>query len=371
MMTDADVLVVGAGPVGLATAIEARLAGLRVTVVEPREGPIDKACGEGLMPGAVVALERLGVRVEGYDIAGIAYVSGPDRAEHRFRTGSGRGVRRTALQPALAVRAAQLGVRRVVGRVVAVEQTGRQTDRQTDGARVGRPRAGVRATVRVTAQGATAALTLTADWLVACDGLHSGIRRMTGLAVDMTQATRARFGLRRHFAMAPWSDVIEVHWTSDAEIYVTPLGPELVGVAVLGRRGVDFAQTVAASPEMSGRLDGAAAAGTLRGAGPLLQRTRRRSNGRVLLAGDASGYVDALTGEGLRVGFGQARAAVRSILADDADGYELAWTEGTRDSRLMTTGLLAAAHSPLRSRIVSTSVRHPRVFGAAVERLAR
>jgi len=353
MMTDADVLVVGAGPVGLATAIEARLAGLRVTVIEPREGPIDKACGEGLMPGAVVALARLGVSVDGHDIAGIAYVSGADRVEHLFRTGHGRGVRRTALQPALAARAAQLGVHRVVGRVTAVEQ----------------PAGAV--TAIVSRAGAEGAFTLTADWLVACDGLHSGIRRMSGLGLDTSQRSRARFGLRRHFAVAPWSDMVEVHWAPDAEIYVTPLGPGLVGVAVLGHRGVDFANTIAQSPEMRARLDGAVAAGGLRGAGPLLQRTRRRSQGRVLLAGDASGYVDALTGEGLRVGLGQARAAVRSILANDPEGYERAWSEGTRDFRVMTAGLLAAARSPLRSRIVPTSVRHPRLFGAAVERLAR
>lgn len=351
MTTDADVLVVGAGPVGLATAIEARLAGLAVTVIEPRQGPIDKACGEGLMPGAVAALERLGVSVEGHEIAGIAYVSGSARAEHRFRAGGGRGVRRTALQPALAARAAQLGVGRAVGRVTAV----------------GQDPGGVRATV--SEQGRTA--TLAAPWLVACDGLHSSVRRMTGLTAVTSRSPRARFGLRRHFTLAPWSDVVEVHWTPDAEIYVTPLGPALVGVAVLGRRGVDFARTVAACAEVTARLQGASAAGALRGAGPLLQRTRRRSSGRVLLAGDASGYVDALTGEGLRVGFGQARAAVRSILEGDADGYEREWTRGTRDFRLLTSGLLAAAHSPLRSRIVTTSVRHPRLFGAAVERLAR
>ena len=53
---DVDVAVVGAGPIGLAAAIEARLAGLSAVVIEPRSFPIDKACGEGLMPGAVAAL---------------------------------------------------------------------------------------------------------------------------------------------------------------------------------------------------------------------------------------------------------------------------------------------------------------------------
>lgn len=47
-----DLLIAGGGPAGLATAIHGALAGLEVVVVEPRPTPIDKACGEGLMPGA-------------------------------------------------------------------------------------------------------------------------------------------------------------------------------------------------------------------------------------------------------------------------------------------------------------------------------
>ena len=58
---DVDLLVVGGGPVGLGTAVEAALAGLSVAVVERRDGPVDKACGEGLMPGGRAALRRLSV----------------------------------------------------------------------------------------------------------------------------------------------------------------------------------------------------------------------------------------------------------------------------------------------------------------------
>lgn len=348
MSTNADLIVVGGGPVGLATAIEARLAGLEVTVVEPRDSPIDKACGEGLMPGAVSALRRLGVTADGYDLAGIAYVDGDTRAEHRFRTGQGRGVRRTVLQPALAARAEELGARRIVGKV---------TDLRQDAAGV-----------RVALGGSRPIL---APWLVACDGLHSTMRRLTGL--ERVQGSRAwgRFGLNRHFALAPWSEFVEVHWTPTAEIYVTPLGPELLGVAVLGSRGLDFARVIEQSPEVAARLNGAAAVSATRGAGPLLQRTQRRSAGHVLLAGDASGYVDALTGEGLRVGFAQARAAVSAVVTDDAAGYERAWARSTRDFRMLTSGLLAVSRSPLRSRIVPSAVRSPRLFGTVVERLAR
>ncbi|MBD3785130.1 MAG: FAD-dependent monooxygenase, partial [Micrococcales bacterium] len=91
---DCDVLVVGGGPVGLAAAVEARLAGLTATVLEARDGPVDKACGEGLMPGAVAALQRLGVEPEGYPIAGIAYLAPGRSAVARFGGAAGLGVRR-------------------------------------------------------------------------------------------------------------------------------------------------------------------------------------------------------------------------------------------------------------------------------------
>jgi flavin-dependent dehydrogenase len=97
----------------------------------------------------------------------------------------------------------------------------------------------------------------------------------------------------------------------------------------------------------------------------------RRVSGRVLLAGDASGYVDALTGEGLRVGFAQARSAVRSIADGDPSGYERAWSRDTRDFRILTSALVAAARSPLRGRIVPAAVASPALFGRIVDRLAR
>jgi flavin-dependent dehydrogenase len=106
-----------------------------------------------------------------------------------------------------------------------------------------------------------------------------------------------------------------------------------------------------------------------RGAGPLRQRTRARTAGRVLLVGDASGYVDALTGEGLRLGFAQAVAAVAHL--DDPAGYERAWAAATRDYRLLTSTLVAVATSPLRGALVPAAVRLPPVFAGAVERLAR
>jgi flavin-dependent dehydrogenase len=339
--TDVDLLVVGGVPLWLATAIEARMRGLSATVLEQREAPIDKACGEGLMPGAVAALARLGVTPTGHALRGIGYRSADRQVDHRFRGGAGLGVRRTVLHSALVERAVELGVRFVVAKVTALEQDG-------DG---------------VTAAG------IRARYLIGADGLHSTVRALVG--VERPPSKGRRYGLRQHFLVVPWSDLVEVHWTPTIEAYVTPVGDELVGVALLGPRKMDYAASLAAIPALSARLDRAPAASQLRGAGPFRQRTRRRRVGRVLLAGDSSGYVDAITGEGIRVGLAQAEAAVACIEADDVAGYERSWSHCTRDFRALTSGLVALAGSPLRPAIVPAAAALPGLFSGIVERLAR
>lgn len=350
MSADVDVLVVGGGPIGLAAAIEARLAGLSAVVVEPRTGVVDKACGEGVMPGAVAALERLDVRPAGRAFHGFSYRDARRHVEHRLRCGAGLGVRRTTLHAALAARAAEVGATRVQARVTTLEQ-------DADG---------------VTAAG------LRARWLLGCDGLHSTVRRLAGLdrparersAGGARRDTR-RFGLRRHFRVAPWTDLVEVHWTPLVEAYVTPVADDLVGIALLGPPGVRYDAALAQVPELAARVSGSAPATAVRGAGPLRQRSVRRTAGRVLLVGDASGYVDALTGEGLRVGLAQAQGAVRAVLSGDPSGYERTWARATRELRFLTAGLVAVATSPARPAIVPLATRLPGVFGALVERLSR
>ncbi|ADG74062.1 FAD dependent oxidoreductase [Cellulomonas flavigena DSM 20109] len=341
---DTDVLVVGGGPVGLAAAIEARLRGLDVVVVEPRAGAVDKACGEGLMPGALRLLRAWDVDPAGRALAGISYRSRAGHVDHRFRGEAGRGVRRTVLHDALRERAADLG---------AVTTHARVDD------------------VQVRPAGVVAA-GVSARHLLACDGLHSTVRRLVGLEAPARRrppgTDRRRYGLRRHYRTAPWSDLVEVHWSPVAEAYVTPVAADLVGVALLGPRGTDLASTLATLPELAARLDGVPT-GPARGAGPLRQRSRRRTAGPVRLVGDASGYVDALTGEGLRVGFAQARAAVATL--DDPAAYERAWWAATRDYRVLTSGLVTWAGSPLRAALVPVARRAPGLFGAVVERLAR
>jgi menaquinone-9 beta-reductase len=339
-----DLLIVGGGPVGLATACYAAEAGLTAAVAEPRTGPVDKACGEGLMPPAVAALLALGVDPDGRPLRGIRYRDPGHSVDAEFRSGLGRGVRRTVLHAALAARAEAAGVEVVAERVTEFCQSA----------------------------GCVRASGLTARFLVAADGLHSPVRRVCGLDPVPVPAGQARYGLRRHFQTAPWTDFVEVHWSSASEAYVTPVGDGLVGVAVLGPPGGAFDERLAAFPELRDRLAGAEA-GPVRGAGPLRQAVRRRvaPGGRVLLVGDASGYVDALTGEGIRVGLAQARAAIACLVAADPLRYEREWRQATRDFRMLTGGLVAAATSPLRPAIVPLARALPAVYGAVVERLAR
>src|SRR5581483_10087843 len=119
---DADLLVVGGGPAGLATALHARRLGLSVIVAEPRPAPIDKACGEGLMPGGLAELTSLGIDPPGLPFRGIAYLSEHRRAQARCRNYPGRGVRRTTLHAALAARAKEQDTEWISTRVTEIDQ---------------------------------------------------------------------------------------------------------------------------------------------------------------------------------------------------------------------------------------------------------
>jgi len=342
-----DVVIVGGGPVGLVAAIEARLAGLSAVVLEQRSGVIDKACGEGLMPGAIPLLARLGVDPVGVPLRGITYNQGTRSVTHRFAGEPGRGVRRTALHDALRARALELGVELCTSKVDSIDQ-------DESGVRVG------------AVQGST----VQASYLLACDGLHSTVARLVGLTLP-APVRRRRYGIRQHYAVAPWGDTVEIHYARSAEIYVTPIAPDEVGIAMLGAQHTDFDAVIAGIPDLAARLAGAAVASSRRGAGPFRQRTRARTAGRVLLVGDASGYVDAITGEGLRLGFAQAGAAISCIVAGDPARYEIEWRRITRDFRITTTALVRIATSPLRRAIVPLSATLPGRFGAVVESLAR
>ena len=164
-----DLVVIGGGPAGLATAIRARLAGFDAAVVERFHPPIDKACGEGLMPDAVARLREIGVDPPGFPFRGIRYVDGDLAAEGFFPQAGGLGVRRVQLHEALVRRAEETGVELLWGvSAQGLEADGVVTDRGK----------------------------ILARWIAGADGLLSRVRKWAGL--EGGPGPIQRFGVRRH-----------------------------------------------------------------------------------------------------------------------------------------------------------------------------
>ena len=316
-----DLLVVGGGPAGLSAAIAARLAGLQVRLIDASHPPIDKACGEGIMPDGVALLERLGVEIPAgnrFAFKGIRWIDGEVTAQAPLPGAPGWGVRRLILHAALVRRAETIGVELCWG-VTARTLT-------DDGV--------------VTSQGVAPS-----RFIVAADGLRSRFRRESGL--EGPPASRRRLGLRRHYAVAPWTDHVEVHWGDDAEAYVTPLCPNQVGVAMLFEGGpADFDLLLGRFPALAARLAGVPASSTVRGAGPLEQRVRAVVRGRLALVGDAAGFVDAITGEGLSLALHDAFAVTDAITRGDLAFYAAAHRRSVRLPCLTTKLLLAVERRP-------------------------
>ncbi len=338
MAASGPVLIVGGGPVGLATAIALRLRGIPVRVIDPRTPPIDKACGEGLMPDGVAWLERAGVEIpsEGARFCGIRYLDGETVAEARFPAGAGLGVRRHRLHAALVERAEVLGTQLDWGvRALGLSDSGVETSH------------GV----------------ASAAYLVGADGLGSRMRRWAGLSDGRSSAQR-RTGIRRHFRVPPWSDLVEVYWADDCEAYVTPVSEGETGVAILASgRGVDFEAGLQRFPALARRLEGAEASSIDRGAGPLWRRARKVRAGTLALVGDAAGYLDAITGEGMALGFHEAEALADAIEAGDLRSYERDFRRLSRlPFGLIRLLLFAERHPSVRRRMVRTLAREPELF---------
>lgn len=316
-----------------------------VLLVEQRKGVPDKACGEGIMPTGLAALYGVGVDPEGRAFRGIRYLDATGRRQVRAELDApARGVRRTTLVAALQQRGTECGVERHGERVTEVVCDATPAVTFDDG-RV--ERAGV---------------------VFACDGLGSTVRRSIG--VERPTSAAVRYGLRGHFGCRPWTDDVEVHWAHASEAYVTPVADDLVGVAILGERGGSFEQRLAAFPALRARLGDAHRVGSVLGAGPLRRRVTRPVRGSVLLVGDAAGYVDALTGEGLSVGFAGAQAAVQAVLDGVPERYADDWASVTRRFRWGTDLLLRSTQqSSLRRALLPAASAMPGVFGRAVARL--
>jgi flavin-dependent dehydrogenase len=352
-----DAVVVGGGPAGLAFAAAAARRGHAVTVLERRPLPLDKACGEGILPAGVRALGALGVlhRLASADASPIRELRWVDRdggVAHLALPGpGGLGVRRLALSAALAAEARSAGAEVVAGEVRSHR---READR----------------IVAVTAEGEE----VPARLLVAADGLASPVRHREGLERPARPGAPRRFGIRQHFAIPPWADAVEVHFGEGVEAYVTPAGDRRVGVAFLFERGpgpARFEDLLARFPALSGLLHGVPVDSVPRGAGPLARSATSRTAERLVLLGDAAGYLDAATGEGLSLAFGCAldlAGMLGDVLGAGATraalrGYEAAWRARYLPYWAWTRTMLGLIRRPaLRRRVMGLAAARPGPF---------
>jgi flavin-dependent dehydrogenase len=336
--SETDVFVIGGGPAGLAAALAVRQIGLDVIIADRTQPPIHKACGEGLMPDALDALRRIGVNLgseNGVNFRGIRFLDEKLKAEALFPNYSfGLGVRRTELHRILVERAKDVGVVALWGKKIErLDPTGVVVDGRT----------------------------IRCRWIVGADGFHSSVRRWTGLAPDWIGSRR--IGLRQHFRVRPWTDFVEVYWRKDCQAYVTPIGVDEVCVAMVGTANIRVSDLTDMFPVLASHLRGAERISPTRGAISMSARLPSVVAGRIALVGDASGSVDAVTGEGLALAFRQANSLATALAAGNLKRYGASHRRMGRMPRLMArTLLLLDGNDRLRGMAFRELAAHPRIF---------
>jgi flavin-dependent dehydrogenase len=357
-----DAIIVGAGPAGLASAIAAARQGLSVEVIDTAKPPIDKACGEGLLPHSLESLSALGLDL-GHDLdqtespetesallRGIRFIGDSSSSNNyptiqaAFPAHPGRGIRRTTLHRLLLHHAESLGVRFHWENTVRNIATNNKV-----------------ATLNTNSQ------TLRARYLIGADGHHSRIATLAGLTAGTTHSRR--IGLRQHFVIDPWSRFVELYWSNHGEAYVTPISSSEICVAFVTRKKLaSLHHSLSLFPALQRHLVAAQASGPPRGSLTLGRTLRRVTSGNIALIGDASGSVDAITGEGMALCFRQAAALAPALRANNLAAYQQAHRRIQLRPTLMSRSLLLMDRYPrLRDQILNVFQRNPRLF----ERLLR
>ncbi len=323
-----DIFVIGGGPAGLAAAIATRRRGFNVTVADAIIPPADKACGEGLMPDALAALSTLGVSISAADsfpFRGIRFLDRGRAVAASFPSGCGRGVRRTTLHRMMIEKAEAVGVKLRWGTQVDCEA-------------------------------------LRCGWIIAADGENSLARKWAGLDVRLRDC--CRFGFRRHYRIEPWTDCMEIHWGRTCQVYVTPVTTDSVCVAAISRESqLRLDDALRELPDLARRLTPGTIISTERGAVTSSRKLKAVYRDRIALIGDASGSVDAITGQGLCLAFRQATALAEAIECGDLERYQRTHRQIARRPEWMARVLLTLGdRAQVRRVAMCAMAAHPALF---------
>src|SRR5260370_20706745 len=290
------------------------------------------------MPGTLRALRELGVAIrpgDGQVFRGMRFVDSASAVEANFLGTSGLGMRRITLHQRVVERAEEGGVTRLWNAAV--------TGLSSEGASLGEK-------------------IMKAKWIVGADGIHSRVRRWIGL--DSSARLEKRFAQRRHFRVKPWTDCMEVHWSNRAHAYVTPLGNDETCAALISRDPrMRLMDAWPEFPVLASYMRHVEPSSEERGAVTVSRRLRHVYRGNVALTGDASGSVDAITGEGLCLSFRHALALADALSKGKLLSYQRVHRQlATRPHVLGRLLLLLDLYPALRKRAVRILAEDPGLF---------
>ena len=370
-----DVAVAGGGPAGAACALALARAGLRVTLIERAAFPRRKICGEYLNGGAVAALDRLGlaaaVREHATGLRGVRLV--PPRApavELPFGHGA-LACERATLDALVLGAAVAAGVTLVRGRVEDVLREGGRVA----GLRLRRDDGGID--------------DVPARWTVGADGCGSVVARRAGLA--RPSRGRSRFAVGGHYrGFGNLDGYVEMYVGAGAYFALNPLGGGLTNVMVvvpktaLAAWSADVDRGIAGKAAELGRGHRSFADAQLTGpraaVGPLAHDVRAAAAPGVLLAGDAAGFLNPFTGQGVFLALASAECAARAIVAvaRGAASEERAFARYARErsadfaarKRLSAAVGALIDVAPLARRAAANLARSPRLSATLVDALA-
>jgi flavin-dependent dehydrogenase len=317
-----DVLIAGAGPAGSMTALLLARAGARVVIVDREAFPRDKLCGDTLNPGAVRLLATLGLQggplLRALPLRGML-VTGPRASvAGRYRDEVvGLAIRRRELDAWLLQQAIAAGARFESGLVA------RRPLRES-------PAGGIVRGLVLSAPGGRPEWRMPAIMTIAADGRRSVLARVLGLRRDPPARRRWAFGTYASDVEGV-SDFGEMHIRAGWYFGIAPVGGGLVNICLVtpprpkGRTPADIIRTaVASDPELHARLARARFVESVRVLGPLAADVTAPGVPGLLLAGDAAGFIDPMTGDGLHLAMQSAvltaAEALRTLERGDFDG---------------------------------------------------